>query len=640
MLKKILTYSLLLTSIGVSADYYSDSLQRSVEEGPLEADLRNSIDCLSMASGDIGLCDLRYDKEEFEGVISSQFSGVISSSDDLAFQGKTVSGLSKISARYSGMEDSSVLPATFEHTQNCAYVKSLVEQDHLGETPAILQGGDTEGLAFNQNAYYDCQASEDIHIKASSVNGVKQVTTGTETIQNHPSTIACYGDRGNRAGLEADCGSYGRVLILNNGDIYRRNRLDRCENPGVKKYFNCIFHSPKTEDYEYTRYYKVVASPLSLDTDSRSGIVKNMEYQVSIDYIYQKQRTLPVELWPNGWVPVQVGDITTFILAPVKPSFPVTTYTTNIVDRAYKTVEAQNNTRLNIGCEAESRTLVMTNKSGTLPLESSDIINLFSDDKCEAFTVTIDNLTPVDNSNVYWKVEYEWSPNEQLEWEKYARLLTGIITDNLLSTEYINQLRSATSQSTNDSQLIIKTLSEYIIGHNVDPASFVFTPSGLWAFLLAEGSNYGMNSAADIEAEIETIVERHGIYGQLVININDDGRVVKVAPEGEENVMPVYWNSFVRSDHAQNILYSDKFNLLKQAINIVDVSSENGDTTTLQAQMDVVADAAEYTRLSTIDKAERFLLKISTRSDIEANLCNELNELRSELGESPEECNL
>jgi len=646
MFKKILVCSLLATSLEAFSDYYSDSNGSLISETNIEQELRETTECLSKAGGDVQNCDLYYAKEIFprggDGEISSAFSGDISSSEDILSEDRSISSLSKIYARYSGAEGSASLPAEFEHTQSCEYLKSLIEGEFADENnpthPATLPSNDTTGMAFNKNAYYSCEGSEGLGIKASSVNGTAQVTIGTENVVV-PVDVDCYGKQFNFNGgfhMVSECGKYGEFQFNFNGRGSTNSPLDTCTNLAHKKNFNCTIHLSQTWDYEYKRFYQVVASPLTLDANSQSGVVDDIEYQVTINYIYQKQRTLPVEQWAKGWVPIQVGGITTFILAPVKPSYPISSFTTNVIDRVYRSVTAKNNAELTLGCGAKSSTLDMTNKSDRLILESFDIANLITN--CSEFSVSIDNLKPINGSNVYWTVEYEWSPEEALVWDKYAVFLQEKISDSLISSAYINQLRNATNESTNDSQLIIKTLTEYIIGHNVDPVNFVFTPSGLWAFLLAEGSDFDINSDAEILAEIESLVERHGSYGDIIFNFNSRGEVVKSSIESSENVRPIYWRAFARSHYAKNINFLDKYNLLKQAKNIIEVSDASGDTSTLQVQMDLVANAAEFTRFYTIDKVERFLESISTRSDIEESLCNELNTLRSELNINTEVC--
>ncbi len=659
MIRKILAGSLLAASMGAFADYTSDSDGRLISESNIEQELRETVECLSTASGVVEKCDLSYPKETFpeggdDGEITSAFSGVISSSDDLIAQGKTLSGLSKIYVRYSGVENSATLPSEFIHTQSCEYVKSIVEKEFADEhnpaRPAVLQPEDP-GMVFNKSAYYKCEGSDALDIAATSISGSTQVSTGKENVNNVSVDVTCYGKSNFfNLGTDTSCGIYGGYMVwARNGAMGPAtndssvNDAGICTNVRVGGYFNCTLNVTQTWDYEYKRHYEVTASPLTLDANSQSGVVDDIEYEVTIDYVYQKQRTLPVAQWSKGWVPIQVGDITTFIWAPVGPSYRISTYPTNIADRVYRSVTAKNDTQLTIGCDAESRTFDMTNKSGTPTLESYDLANLINQAKCNEITVSIDDLTPVNNKSVYWKVEYEWSPEEKLVWQKYAVFLKEQISDQLISSDYIAQLRNATYESTLDSQLIIKTLSEYIIGHNVDPANFVFAPSGLWSYLLAEGDNYDINNDDDILAEIESLVARDDEdYGQVIFNFNESGEVVRDSLEGEEGVKPAYWTAFTRSSHASNINFLDKYNLLKQAKNIIDVSdgTVEGDTSTLQDQMDVVALAAETIRFDTIDKAERFLGNMSLRSDIEANLCNELNSIREELDLTLETCDL
>jgi len=601
MIKKIAVISAALFSLSLQADYINND-GVNIAEYTLEKEQREQVECLaSLNGGSLGECKLNnawLEADRDIGVISAGETYIdagvpeLSSLNGLGLAERndplSSGGLSKIIFEYG---NSALLDAEFSHYQNCDYVKSAIEgSDILSNYTPDKEAWDNVNISASEYSELNCLSNSGSNITATNIVGKKHYSTGQEeglkqVDHSCTGTSRRVGPNGVHDLYEAHC---------DNGLIYNVgfNNYPTIEGFNTQRIpFTLTTGEPAVFDYSYERFYKINATPGAVI----DGILAYDN--INIKYVVNKFRTVPIEEY-DRLAPVDVAGITVFI--PIPPAFTqdnlgaIDSQTLGSVSVNYHGL-----TTAKIGCEAESIDINMTTLSGDETLTSDQIYTLR---ECSDIQLSFENLQV--QSDFWWELDYLWNGDELSVWHSYATFLTEEASDILISSTYIAALESAVNQTNNDSQALLLTLSNYIIGN----PSF---RTGLWGFLKQEGAGFGFESDDDILAEINRLTTGSQ-YDDGVLIIDDAD-------------LPDYWISFVFSNFAQNISILDKLHLLDVAKNIVDVSAAGGDTSTLVLQLEPVLATAQKKHLEVVDKAIQFFSFIDARSTIKTELKTDLD---------------
>ncbi|MEY8199963.1 MAG: hypothetical protein RPS47_12035 [Colwellia sp.] len=609
-MKKILIGGLLVAASCYSFADYTSPVNGDIPESILEEELRVKIDCLADPNTAQGDCDLPTTTEPFKGSVSMASSANGSVMETPV--GFNTTDLTRVTFGYSGAEGSGIEHANFELKQSCDYLKSTVEHSgYYGQPPNDIPVGDNAEIALGDYVSYTCVANPYLDIAETSVPGKKHITTGIEEFHLINSE-SCWSEGDiffGLRGVQCDNGDVFVIATHNGNKVAGWGTEDyiSCPSHSDSGRFDCNYNSTEEHTYKYIRHYDVVATPTSSSDEYQ------VDYNVDISYTFEKYRVYSLED-SIGIAPVDVAGITIFV--PFYPESPNLGSSRVQYQGVSMTVGKRNLTEFWLGCEGRKETRAMEGDVDSFELRTFDLSSFAACDS--GFSAGFKDLTTVDE--LFWYVDFVWGASEQNVWNKYANFLLEEVSDVFISQGYIDNLNSAASQSVEDTQAVIETLSNYIKGNN--------SLTGLQGFLTIEGDAYAVS---DPIAEIDRVLIDSVDYGNGVLNLFEDGDLKFIEGDINAGAVPAYWRAYLTSTFASNIKILDKLHLLDMAKDIIDTSGEDE---SLLESMQVVADDAQAKLTQTIDKVVYFFDAIQARKDkaetFMVNLEAKFTELNSE----------
>ena len=589
----------LLISMPSYADFTYNGV--NVRESSIEQDLREKVACL--AGNDTSDCALTVKVDQYFGEITGSNNGSVHRPAD---HGIDLSAVESVTVRYSGGAYSSTLPAIFDLKQDCSTVQSLLMEQYAGQLPQGVSGAGVTG--FGENVQYNCQANDNFNVVPDSISALTDKWSKPLLIEELPMvTKQCIWEVEPDTWIDiyryycedSSFGSWGRHSPQCNTSTIKGDKI------------TCTYRPMVDVNMGYEGRYIVDVVPQNI-TDS------SVVYHTSTLYRVEGRRLDFIEGY-DPLVPIMVGDITIFVHA-IRPDLNTTNSTPQFTSTTVAAPK-RNNAEFSFGCRQHKFNWPMNHDAFSYVLEKDELNFLSAKGRCENTDLSLAFSSISNADDLFWKISYSFTNDEKVIWRKYADFLALEIEDRLLDAQYIGQLQAVAQQSIGDTQLVIKTLSSYILG-----TSGSILPSGVKGFLEESGTAWGIDSPSKVQQELARITtdsanHKYGL-GALIV---DDA--------------PDYWKSFVRSHYAAGVDYYKNGQLLTMAKNIIDASNGGEDTTTLRDEVAQIAELEGIRRTEVIAKTEKFLdVYVAQRSDLKDILCEPLNRLRSAVGSSTETC--